>query len=180
MAQGAKTKKTAGKSAGKAATGAKSKAARAAHSRTPKASTAKGAVKGLELIRKISLRQPNTKIDDFRTGDTVSVYVKVKEGEKERVQAYKGIVTKIQGAGASKSFTVRKISSGVGVERTFPYLSPALDRVEVSNLGKVRRSKLYYLRELEGKAAKIESDLVVGEGGDTDAAANDTATSETK
>lgn len=154
-------KKTAAKKPAKTA----SKAVRAAHSRTPKAATAKAGAKGLDLIRKISLRQQNAKIDDFRTGDTVSVFVKVKEGEKERVQAYKGVVTKIQGQGASKSFTVRKMSSGVGVERTFPYLSPALDRVEVSNLGKVRRSRLYYLRDLEGKAAKIESDLVGAEEG---------------
>lgn len=119
-----------------------------------------GLAKGLDLIRQISLRPKNTKIDEFRSGDTVNVYVKVKEGEKERVQLYKGLVTKIQGTGASRAFTVRKISSGVGVERTFPFGSPALDRVEVLTRGHVRRSRLYFLRSLEGKAAKINSDLV--------------------
>lgn len=160
MAQGAKSaksKKTA-KSPAKA-----SKATRAAHSKTPKMAAQTGKAKGLDLIRKISLKKHNAKIDDFRSGDTVNVYVKVKEGEKERIQVYKGLVTKIQGKGASKTFTVRKISSGIGVERTFPFLSPAVDRVEILNAGHVRRSKLYYLRRLEGKAAKIESDLVMSD-----------------
>jgi len=83
----------------------------------------------------------------------------VKEGEKERVQVYKGTVTKLQGSGASRTFTVRKISAGVGVERTFPFASPALDKVERVAIGSVRRAKLYYLRSREGKAAKIESEL---------------------
>lgn len=114
-----------------------------------------------ELIRKISLANKNTKhIAEFSSGDTVNVHVKVKEGDKERVQVYKGIVIKVQGSGAGRSFTVRKISAGVGVERTFPFLSPALDKVEVLSHGKVRRAKLYYLRDLKGKAAKIEFDLV--------------------
>lgn len=161
MAQGAKSKaKKTAKSPAKA-----SKATRAAHSKTPKAAAQTGKAKGLDLIRKISLKKHNAKIDDFRSGDTVNVYVKVKEGEKERIQVYKGLVTKIQGKGASKSFTVRKISSGVGVERTFPFLSPAVDRVEILNTGHVRRSKLYYLRRLEGKAAKIESELVATDEG---------------
>lgn len=155
-----KTKKTAAKSPAKS-----SKAVRSAHSKTPKTASQTGKAKGLDLIRRVSLKKHNAKIDDFRTGDTVNVFVKVKEGEKERVQVYKGVVTKIQNAGASKSFTVRKISSGVGVERTFPFLSPALDRVEILNAGHVRRSRLYYLRRLEGKAAKIESDLII-EGSD--------------
>lgn len=116
--------------------------------------------KETNLVRRVSVKPANKNIQNFSSGDTVNVFVKVKEGEKERVQLYKGIVTKIQGAGAAKSFTVRKISAGVGVERTFPFASPALDKVEVVNIGKVRRSKLYYLRALEGKAAKIESELV--------------------
>lgn len=116
--------------------------------------------KETNLVRRVTLaKSANQQIADFRSGDTVNVYVKVKEGEKERVQVYKGTVTKIQGAGAAKSFTVRKISAGVGVERTFPFASPAVERVEVLTLGNVRRSKLYYLRSLEGKAAKIESEL---------------------
>lgn len=117
--------------------------------------------KETNLIRRVSVKAANKNIQAFSSGDTVNVFVKVKEGEKERIQLYKGIVTKIQGAGAAKSFTVRKISAGVGVERTFPFASPSLDKVEVVNIGKVRRSKLYFLRKLEGKAAKIESELVV-------------------
>lgn len=118
--------------------------------------------RGLELIRKISLKGKNAQISEFSPGDTVNVYVKVKEGEKERTQLYKGIVTKIQGAGASRSFTVRKISAGVGVERTFPFSSPSLEKVERLTIGAVRRSKLYYLRGLEGKAAKVESEIAKG------------------
>lgn len=95
----------------------------------------------------------------FRAGDTVGVYVKVREGEKERVQLYKGVVIKMQGAGMSRSFTVRKISSGIGVERTFPFYSPAIERVEIVTHGQVRRGKLMYLRELAGKAATIEADV---------------------
>lgn len=116
--------------------------------------------KETNLVRRVSVKPANKNIQSFSSGDTVNVFVKVKEGEKERVQLYKGIVTKIQGAGAAKSFTVRKISAGVGVERTFPFASPAIDKVEVITTGKVRRSKLYFLRNLEGKAAKIESELV--------------------
>lgn len=116
--------------------------------------------KETNLVRRVSVKAANKNIQSFNSGDTVNVYVKVKEGEKERVQLYKGIVTKIQGSGAAKSFTVRKMSAGVGVERTFPFASPALDKVEIVNMGKVRRSKLYYLRALKGKAAKIESELV--------------------
>lgn len=116
--------------------------------------------KETNLIRRVSAKAANNNIQSFNSGDTVNVFVKVKEGEKERVQLYKGIVTKIQGSGTSKSFTVRKISAGVGVERTFPFASPAIDKVEIVNIGKVRRAKLYYLRGLKGKAAKIESELV--------------------
>ncbi|WP_253715946.1 50S ribosomal protein L19 [Bdellovibrio bacteriovorus] len=122
--------------------------------------TAKTATKETNIVRRVSVKAANKNIQAFSSGDTVNVFVKVKEGEKERVQLYKGIVTKIQGSGAQKTFTVRKISAGVGVERTFPFASPALDKVELVNIGKVRRSKLYYLRALEGKAAKIESELV--------------------
>jgi large subunit ribosomal protein L19 len=119
------------------------------------------------LIRRVTIKPISKTIQDFKSGDTVNVFVKVKEGEKERVQLYKGIVTKIQGSGAAKSFTVRKISAGVGVERTFPFRSPVVDRVEVVSIGKVRRSKLYYLRGLDGKAAKIESELVTQESATT-------------
>jgi len=114
----------------------------------------------MNLIQRVTSKPKNTKISAFDTGDTVNVFVKVKEGEKERTQVYKGIVTKIQGAGSSKSFTVRKISAGVGVERTFPFASPAVESVEVLTKGNVRRSRLFYLRALEGKAAKVDSELV--------------------
>lgn len=125
-----------------------------------KTTTVKKEVKETNLVRRVSIKAANTNIQSFDSGDTVNVFVKVKEGEKERIQLYKGIVTKIQGSGAAKSFTVRKVSAGVGVERTFPFNSPALDKVELVNIGKVRRSKLYFLRNLSGKAAKIESELV--------------------
>ena len=114
----------------------------------------------MNLVQRVTKRAKNTKIAKFGPGDTVNVFVKVKEGEKERIQVYNGTVTKIQGAGNSKSFTVRKISAGVGVERTFPFSCPSVDSVEILTTGHVRRSKLYYLRGLEGKAAKINSELV--------------------
>lgn len=127
--------------------------------------------KETNLVRRVSVKPANKSIQDFSSGDTVNVYVKVKEGEKERVQLYKGIVTKIQGSGSMKAFTVRKMSAGVGVERTFPFASPILEKVELVNIGKVRRSKLYFLRNLAGKAAKIESELVVQSSKDKTAAA---------
>ena len=111
------------------------------------------------LVRRVTMKPIQKNIADFSSGDTVSVYVKVKEGDKERVQLFKGVVTKLQGSGTARSFTVRKISAGVGVERTFPFRSPSLDRVELIATGTVRRSKLYYLRGLDGKAARIESEL---------------------
>ncbi len=89
----------------------------------------------------------------------MGVYVRVKEGEKERLQLFQGVVLKIQGAGMSRAFTVRKISSGVGVERTFPFTSPSVDRVEVISRGKVRRARLFYLRGLKGRAARLNSEL---------------------
>lgn len=116
-------------------------------------------VKETNLIRRVTVKTANKNIQKFASGDTVNVHVKVKEGEKERIQVYKGIVTKIQGSTAAKSFTVRKISAGVGVERTFPFASPSVDKVELLATGKIRRSKLYYLRGLDGKAAKIESEM---------------------
>lgn len=123
------------------------------------AKAAKTEVKETNLVRRVSVKPANKNIQAFNSGDTVNVFVKVKEGEKERIQLFKGIVTKIQGAGAVKSFTVRKMSAGVGVERTFPFSSPVLDKVELVNVGQVRRSKLYFLRKLSGKAAKIKSQL---------------------
>lgn len=117
--------------------------------------------KETNLIRRVTVKAAKKSIQSFSPGDTVNVHVKVKEGEKERIQVYKGLVTKIQGSTAAKSFTVRKISAGIGVERTFPFSSPAIEKVELLATGKVRRSKLYYLRGLQGKASKIESELAV-------------------
>lgn len=115
-----------------------------------------------DIVRDLALSkvQKNNNIDDFKSGDTVGVYVKVREGDKERVQLYKGVVLKIQGSGISRAFTVRKMSAGVGVERTFPFSSPAIDKVTLIARGKVRRSRLYFLRGLKGKAARLTSELV--------------------
>ncbi len=137
---------------------AKAAAAKATKTtKTPKKAQAAGVE--TNLVRRITKpKTTNTKIAAFSPGDTVNVYVKVIEGEKERIQLYKGVVTKIQGH-AHKTFTVRKISAGVGVERTFPFSSPAIDSVELVSTGRVRRAKLYYLRGLDGKAARIESVL---------------------
>ena len=92
----------------------------------------------------------------FQSGDTITVSYKIKEGNKERVQQYRGVVIRISGHGTKKRFTVRKIADGVGVERIFPMESPFIEKVEVNKLGKVRRAKLYYLRNLTGKAARIK------------------------
>ena len=100
-----------------------------------------------------------TKRDDvpaFRAGDTVKVHVKVIEGNRSRVQVFQGVVIKVQGSGVGRTFTVRKVSFGVGVERTFPIHSPIFETIEVVTRGDVRRAKLYYLRNLRGKAAKIK------------------------
>ncbi len=100
-----------------------------------------------------------TKFPDFGAGDNVKVHVKIKEGDKERVQAYEGLVIALSGKSASRTFTVRKMSHGVGVERIFLFSSPKVAKVEVVQKGKVRRAKLYYIRELEGRAAKIEREI---------------------
>ena len=107
----------------------------------------------LDFIDNKSLRDD---IPAFRAGDTLDVHVKVIEGSKERIQVFKGVVIRRQGGGIRETFTVRKISFGVGVERTFPVHSPNIDRIDVLVRGDVRRAKLYYLRELRGKAAKIK------------------------
>jgi large subunit ribosomal protein L19 len=106
-----------------------------------------------ETIDRDSLR---TDIPDFRPGDTVKVHVRVVEGTRERVQVFQGAVMRRQGGGVRETFTVRKVSFGVGVERTFPVHSPTIAKIEVTTLGDVRRAKLYYLRERSGKAAKIK------------------------
>jgi large subunit ribosomal protein L19 len=125
-----------------------------------------------DLVRRVTWDRikKTKKLPEFRTGDTIGVYVKVKEGEKERVQLYAGVVLKMQGSGPSRTFTVRKIASGVGVERTFPMLSPSIDRIEVVSRGKVRRSRLFYLRGLKGRSARLDSELYFGEEGAVGAA----------
>ena len=110
----------------------------------------------MDVIRLIEAGQLKKDRDGFGPGDTVRVHVKVIEGEKERTQVFEGIVIRRRGDGARASFTVRRISYGVGVERTFPLHSPRIERVEVARRGRVRRSKLYYLRGLAGKAARLK------------------------
>lgn len=109
-----------------------------------------------QLIEEITKDQLRTDHPDFSPGDTVRVYAKVVEGSRERIQVFEGIVIKRQNGGISETFTVRKHSYGVGVERTFPVHSPRVAKIEVVRRGSVRRSKLYHLRNLEGKAARIK------------------------
>src|SRR5438132_11850383 len=106
-----------------------------------------------DLVEKAFLR---TDLPEFRPGDTVKVHVRVVEGNRERIQVFQGVVIRRQGGGVRETFTVRKVSFGVGVERTFPVHSPIVDHVEIVTRGDVRRAKLYYLRELRGKKAKIK------------------------
>lgn len=112
-----------------------------------------------EIIRELEKEQIRTDLPELQVGDTVRVYVKVIEGTRERLQNFEGIVIKIQGGGVRKSFTVRRISYGIGVERTFPYNSPRIGKIEVVRHGVVRRAKLYYLRDRVGKAAKVKSQV---------------------
>jgi large subunit ribosomal protein L19 len=106
-----------------------------------------------DLVDRDSLRDD---IPSFRPGDTVKVHVRVVEGTRQRVQVFQGVVIRRQGSGLQETFTVRKISFGVGVERTFPVHTPTIAKIEVDSYGDVRRAKLYYLRDLRGKAAKIK------------------------
>jgi len=113
-----------------------------------------------EVIREIESAQMQDKeIPDFNPGDTVVVHVKVVEGERERLQAFEGVVIRRRNRGFNSAFTVRKISYGEGVERTFPLFSPAVARIELKRRGRVRRAKLYYLRGLTGKAARIQEKI---------------------
>lgn len=110
----------------------------------------------MNLLRAVVEEQLRTDIPKFRPGDTLRVHVKVREGQRERIQVYEGVVIGRRGSGISATYKVRKISYGVGVERTFPVHSPKVDKIEVVRRGKVRRAKLYYLRGLSGKAARIK------------------------
>ena len=110
----------------------------------------------LNLVNEITKSQMRNDLPEIKAGMTIRVDVKIKEGNKERIQAFEGIVIKVQGSGIGETFTVRKLSSGVGVERTFPINSPLIDKITVIRVGKVRRAKLYYLRSRSGKSARIK------------------------
>ena len=109
-----------------------------------------------EIIKKIEAEQLKENAPEFHVGDTVKVYAKIKEGNRERIQVFEGTVLKKQGTGVRSTFTVRKISNGVGVEKTWPLHSPIVEKVDVVRRGKVRRAKLNYLRQRTGKAAKVK------------------------
>ena len=113
----------------------------------------------VNVIDKITSKQLNPNVPEFRVGDTVKVNVRIIEGNKERIQAYEGVVTARKGGGISETFTVRKDSYGVGVERVFPINSPRVEKIEVIRRGKVRRAKLYYLRDRVGKASVVKEKL---------------------
>lgn len=110
----------------------------------------------LGIVKEITKKQLREDLPVFSSGDTIKVYVKIIEGTRERIQMFEGVVIKRQGGGIGESFTVRKISNGVGVERTFPLHSPKIDKIEVVKRGKVRRNKLFYLRTRSGKSARIK------------------------
>jgi len=109
-----------------------------------------------EIIKEIEAAELKESVDSFNVGDTVKVYNKIKEGNKERIQIYEGTVIKRQGGSNRETFTVRKTSNGVGVEKTWPLHSPNVEKIEVVRRGKVRRAKLFYLRDRVGKAAKVK------------------------
>ncbi len=111
----------------------------------------------MEMIKKLEAAQKRQDHPHFRAGDTIRVHLMIREGEKERVQIYEGVVIARNGAGVSESMTVRKVSSGIGVERVFPVHSPRIEKIEVVSIGRVRRAKLYYLRNLSGKSARIRT-----------------------
>jgi large subunit ribosomal protein L19 len=110
----------------------------------------------MDLLREVTQQYLKTDIPEFRSGDTVRVHVRLKEGEKERIQVFEGLVIARKHGGISETFTVRKMSSGIGVERVFPLHSPSIAQIEVVRHGQVRRAKLYYIRSRRGKAARIK------------------------
>ena len=113
----------------------------------------------MDIIKSIEHEQLKDKIPDLKVGDTVRVHQKIKEGNRERIQVFEGIIIKVQGGGVNKTFTVRKISYGVGVEKTFLVHSPLVEKVEVVRVGKARRARLFYLRDRVGKAAKTKEQI---------------------
>jgi len=110
----------------------------------------------MNVVEMLEMEQMRSDIPDFKPGDTVKVYARIKEGEKERIQVFQGVVIRKRKGNTGATFTVRKVSYGIGVERIFPLHSPNIDKVEVVSKGKVRRSRLYYLRNLRGRAARIK------------------------
>ena len=113
----------------------------------------------MDLIKELTKDQIRTDLPELEVGSTVKVHVKVKEGNRERIQGFEGTIIKVQHGGIQKTFTVRRLSYGIGVERTFPVNSPKIAKIEVVRKGKVRRAKLYYLRDRVGKAAKVKEKL---------------------
>jgi large subunit ribosomal protein L19 len=111
----------------------------------------------MNQIEAIEQRSMRMDIPPFKAGDTLKVHVKIREGEKQRIQVFQGFVLRRQGESSRETFTVRKVSGGIGVERTFPLHSPMVDKIELVNRGRVRRAKLYYMRKLRGKAARIRT-----------------------
>ena len=109
----------------------------------------------MNILDQLDAKSLRSDVPDFRPGDTLNVHVNIVEGNRARVQVFQGVVLKVQGSGIGRTFTVRKVSFGVGVERTFPLHTPIIDKIEIVTRGDVRRAKLYYLRDLRGKAAKI-------------------------
>ena len=110
----------------------------------------------LNLVNEITKEQMRSDLPELRPGQTVKVDVRIKEGDKSRIQAFEGVVIAVKGSGIGRTFTVRKLSNGVGVERSFPINSPLIDKITVVRQGKVRRAKLFYLRNLSGKAARLK------------------------
>jgi large subunit ribosomal protein L19 len=104
--------------------------------------------------------EPQIQHTEFKSGDTITVHYKIKEGNKERIQNFRGVVIQRKGSGVTETFTVRKVSGGVGVERIFPYHSPFIDKIELNKAGKVRRARIFYLRDLTGKKARIKEKIV--------------------
>lgn len=110
----------------------------------------------MDALRRIEQEHMRMDLPEFKAGDTVNVHIRIIEGEKERIQVFKGTVLKLQKGGINSTFTVRKVSGGIGVERIFPLHSPAIERIEVVSRGKVRQSRIFFLRKLKGKAARIK------------------------
>jgi len=119
----------------------------------------------MDALTMLEKEQMRVDLPDFRTGDQIRVHVKIKEGEKERIQVFEGVVIRKRKGNTGATFTVRKVSYGVGVERIFPLHAPAIDRIDIVSRGKVRRSRLYYLRKLKGKAARIKERRVTPNAG---------------